>query len=58
MADGDFSYRYLLPVPPFAFPVGALAFAPVPMDEKPDETGALTLPEKPVTPSVFHQPIS
>ncbi len=58
IATADFSYRYLLPVLPFAFLSAALAFAPATAAEKPDKAETLTLPEKPVTPDVFRQTIS
>jgi hypothetical protein len=58
IATADFSYRYLLPVLPFAFLAAALAFTPAPETQKPGKTETLTLPEKPVTPDVFPQTIS
>ena len=58
IATADFSYRYLLPVLPFAFLAAALAFAPGPDAEKPGKAETLTLPEKPVTPDVFRQTVS
>ena len=58
IATADMSYRYLLPVLPFAFLAAALAFAPGPEAEKPGKAETLTLPEKPVTPDVFRQTVS
>jgi hypothetical protein len=58
IATADFSYRYLLPVLPFAFLAAALTFTPAPKAQKPGKTETLTLPEKPVTPDVFRQTIS